>query len=66
MRLLVESGMPLAGGIVGAGGELDWPAASLIGQIQPGLVTVCRLKVKSWKSGRRDPGPIEGSPLCKA
>jgi acyl dehydratase len=24
MRLLVES-MPLAGGIVGAGGELDWP-----------------------------------------
>jgi acyl dehydratase len=25
MRLLVESGMPLAGGIVGAGGELDWP-----------------------------------------
>ena len=25
MRLLVESGMPLAGGIVGAGGKLDWP-----------------------------------------
>ncbi len=25
MRLLVESGMPLAGGIVGAGGELGWP-----------------------------------------
>ena len=25
MRLLVESGMPLAGGIVGAGGELEWP-----------------------------------------
>jgi acyl dehydratase len=25
MRLLVESGMRLAGGIVGAGGELDWP-----------------------------------------
>ena len=25
MRLLVESGLPLAGGIVGAGGELDWP-----------------------------------------
>ena len=25
MRLLVEGGMPLAGGIVGAGGELDWP-----------------------------------------
>jgi len=25
MRLLVESGLPLGGGIVGAGGELDWP-----------------------------------------
>lgn len=25
MRLLVTSGMPLAGGIVGAGGELNWP-----------------------------------------
>ena len=25
MRLLVESGLPLAGGIVRAGGELDWP-----------------------------------------
>src|SRR6202023_2807571 len=25
MRLLVESGLPIAGGIVGAGGELDWP-----------------------------------------
>jgi acyl dehydratase len=24
MRLLVESGLPLAGGIVGAGGELEW------------------------------------------
>src|SRR5262249_18736620 len=25
MRLLVESGLPLAGGIVGAGGEVNWP-----------------------------------------
>ena len=25
MRLLVESGMPLAGGIIGAGGEITWP-----------------------------------------
>src|SRR5438552_3859783 len=25
MRLLVESGLPLAGGIIGAGGEVDWP-----------------------------------------
>jgi acyl dehydratase len=25
MRLLVESGLPLAGGIIGAGGEVSWP-----------------------------------------
>jgi acyl dehydratase len=25
MRLLVESGLPIAGGIVGAGGEISWP-----------------------------------------
>jgi acyl dehydratase len=25
MRLLVESGLPLAGGLIGAGGELTWP-----------------------------------------
>jgi acyl dehydratase len=26
MRLLVKSGLPLAGGIIGVGGELTWPA----------------------------------------
>ena len=26
MRLNVESGLPLAGGIIGAGGEINWPA----------------------------------------
>src|SRR5215469_6757300 len=25
MRLLVDSGLPLAGGIIGAGGEISWP-----------------------------------------
>ena len=25
MRLLVEGGLPLAGGVIGAGGEFDWP-----------------------------------------
>ena len=25
MRLMVESGLPLAGGIIGAGGEVAWP-----------------------------------------
>src|SRR5258705_13524570 len=25
MRLLVESGLPIAGGVIGAGGEVNWP-----------------------------------------
>jgi acyl dehydratase len=33
MRLLVESGLPLAGGIVGAGGELTWPNPTRPGDI---------------------------------
>jgi acyl dehydratase len=33
MRLLVESGLPLAGGIIGAGGELDWPNPTRPGDI---------------------------------
>jgi acyl dehydratase len=28
MRLLVTSGMPLANGIIGAGGEVNWPTAT--------------------------------------
>ena len=33
MRLLVESGMPLAGGIIGAGGEITWPKATRPGDV---------------------------------
>jgi acyl dehydratase len=33
MRLLVESGLPLAGGIIGAGGELSWPRPTRAGDI---------------------------------
>ena len=28
MRLLVETGMPIAGGLIGAGGEIKWPKAA--------------------------------------
>jgi acyl dehydratase len=41
-------------------------AVNLNGQILPGPVTVCRLKAKSWTLDPRDPGQIEGSPLCEA
>jgi len=33
MRLLVESGMPLAGGLIGASGELTWPRATRPGDV---------------------------------
>ena len=33
MRLNVESGPPIAGGIIGAGGELNWPAATRPGNV---------------------------------
>src|SRR4051812_30598115 len=33
MRLLVESGLPLSGGIVGAGGEINWPKPTRPGGI---------------------------------
>jgi acyl dehydratase len=33
MRLQVESGLPIAGGIIGAGGELSWPRPTRPGDI---------------------------------
>ena len=33
MRLNVEGGLPLAGGIIGAGGEINWPSATRPGDV---------------------------------
>jgi acyl dehydratase len=33
MRLMVEQGLPLAGGIVGAGGEIAWPQPTRPGDV---------------------------------
>src|SRR5712671_2033589 len=33
MRLLVESGLPIAGGIVGASGEVSWPRPTRPGDV---------------------------------
>ena len=33
MRLIVESGLPIAGGIIGAGGELTWPRPTRPGDV---------------------------------
>ena len=43
MRLLVGGGMPLAGGIIGAGGELSWPKPTRPGdelQVESEVVSV--------------------------
>ena len=41
-------------------------AVNLIGQIRPGLVILYSLRVKCWTLDPRDPGKVEGLPLCKA
>ena len=33
MRLLVDGGLPIAGGIIGAGGEIQWPQATRPGDV---------------------------------
>lgn len=33
MRLLVDGGLPIAGGLIGAGGELGWPRPTRPGEI---------------------------------
>jgi acyl dehydratase len=33
MKLLVEGGMPVAGGIIGAGGEINWPKPTRPGDV---------------------------------
>lgn len=33
MRLLVEQGLPIAGGVIGAGGEVKWPRAAKPGDV---------------------------------
>jgi acyl dehydratase len=66
MRLLVETGLPLAGGIIGAGGEVSWPqptrpgdtlaVTSEIEEITPSRSRPDRgtLKVRSETRNQRD------------
>ncbi len=50
MRLLVDGGMPLAGGIIGAGGELAWPRPT-----RPGDVLTVETEVLEIKPSRSRP-----------
>ncbi len=49
MRLLVES-LPIAGGLVGAGGEISWPSAT-----RPGVVLHVETEVLELKPSRSRP-----------
>jgi acyl dehydratase len=55
MRLLVTSGLPIAGGVIGAGGEVQWPRAT-----RPGdeLRVVCEIIGSKPSASRPDRGMV--------
>jgi len=50
MRLLVESGLPIAGGIIGAGGEIRWPKP-----VPPGAVLRVETEILEMRPSRSRP-----------
>jgi acyl dehydratase len=55
MRLMVETGLPLAGGILGAGGELSWPKPTRPGDI---LQVVSEIEEITPSRSRPDRGMV--------
>jgi acyl dehydratase len=51
MSLLVKSGMPIAGGLIGAGGEIEWPRP-----VRPGDVLQVESEVLAVSPSRSRPG----------
>lgn len=50
MRLLVESGLPIAGGVVGAGAEITWPKP-----VRPGVVLQVESEILEVKPSQSRP-----------
>jgi acyl dehydratase len=50
MRLLVESGLPIAGGIIGAGGEITWP-----NPVRPGALLHVESEILEVRPSRSRP-----------
>lgn len=50
MRLMVRSGLPISGGIVGAGGEITWPRPTL-----PGAILRVESEILEIKPSRSNP-----------
>jgi len=55
MRLLVETGLPLAGGILGAGGEINWPKPTRPGDV---LHVVSEIEEVTPSRSRPDRGMV--------
>ena len=53
MRLLVDSGLPLAGGIIGSGGEIGWPQPTRPGDV---LHVVSEVEAVTPSKSRPDRG----------
>ncbi|MDH6593778.1 acyl dehydratase [Variovorax sp. TBS-050B] len=60
MKLLVESGIPLANGIIGSGGELQWPQPT-----RPGDVLRVESEVTGIVPSRSKPGRAMVSMHCR-
>jgi acyl dehydratase len=56
MRLLVESGLPIAGGLVGIGGEMSWPRPTRPGDV---LSVVSEIKEVTPSRSRPDRGVVK-------
>jgi acyl dehydratase len=55
MRLMVEGGLPLAGGIIGAGGEINWPKPTRPGDV---LHVVSEVEEVTPSRSRADRGMV--------
>jgi acyl dehydratase len=55
MRLQVESGLPIAGGIIGIGGEMNWPRPTRPGDV---LHVVSEVKEVTPSRSRPDRGVV--------
>jgi acyl dehydratase len=56
MRLQVESGLPIAGGMIGLGGELTWPRPTYPGDV---LVVVSEVEEVTPSRSRPDRGTVK-------
>jgi acyl dehydratase len=52
MRLMVESGMPLAGGIIGAGAEISWPRPTRPGDVLQVVSEILELRPSQSRPDR--------------